>query len=234
MDRKYAEYLVKKTKDDYNLIAEDFSRKREMIWKELSFLRDQVIAGEKILDLGCGNGRFIELFKEQNIEYFGLDNSERLIEIAKKRYPRGKFQIADAFNLPFPDNFFDKVFSIAVLHHIPSDQYRTRFLEEVRRVLKPGGILILTVWYLWQKKTVWKFLLKNIFLKLIAKSNLDFTDVLIPWKDSQGKIRLQRYFHCFTKQGLQKLVKNTNLKIREISLLQSSAGHSNLLLIAEK
>lgn len=234
MDAEYAKYLLEKTRQDYNLIAQDFSSKRETFWEEFSFLKNWVMAGEKILDLGCGNGRLAELFKEKNIEYFGVDNSERLIEIAKKKYPRGKFQVAEAFNLPFPDNFFDKVFSLAVLHHIPSYEYRAKFLEEVKRVLKPEGILILTVWYLWLKKTIWKFFLKNVFLKLVRQSKLDFTDVIIPWKTSQGEILVQRYFHCFTKKELQKLAQNAKLKIREISLIKRSAKEINLLLIAEK
>lgn len=224
---------MEKTRQDYNLIAEDFSRKRERIWEEFDFLKSKVVSGEKVLDLGCGNGRFIEFFKKQGIEYFGVDNSERLIEIAKKRHPEGNFQVADSFNLPFPDNFFDKIISIAVLHHIPSYGKRTEFLKEAKRILKPKGVLILTVWYLWQKKTAWKLLLQNIFLKLTGRSKLDFNDIFIPWKDSQGKIRAQRYFHCFTKKELQKLAEKAGFKIKKISLFQRSAGFFNLVLILE-
>lgn len=235
MEKEYAEYLLNKTKEDYNLIAEEFSRTREEIWPEIKFLFDDyLVEGERVLDLGCGNGRFYQFFSDKNVDYIGVDNSERLIEIAKKRYPWGKFQVADALNLPFPDNFFDKILSIAILHHIPSSEYRIKFLNEIKRVLKPGGTLMLTVWYLWQKKTAWEFLLKNIFLKLVGESKLDFSDVFIPWKNSKGKILTQRYFHCFTKKELQKLAKNVGLKVRKIDLLRRSAGHYNLLLMAEK
>ena len=235
MEKEYAEYLLNKTKEDYNLIAEEFSRTREEIWPEIKFLFDDyLVEGERVLDLGCGNGRFYQFFSDKNVDYIGVDNSERLIEIAKKRYPWGKFQVADALNLPFPDNFFDKILSIAILHHIPSSEYRIKFLNEIKRVLKPGGTLMLTVWYLWQKKTAWEFLLKNIFLKLVGESKLDFSDVFIPWKNSKGKILSQRYFHCFTKKELQKLAKNVGLKVRKIDLLRRSAGHYNLLLMAEK
>lgn len=235
MEKEYAEYLLNKTKEDYNLIAEEFSRTREEIWPEIKFLFDDyLVEGERVLDLGCGNGRFYQFFSDKNVDYIGVDNSERLIEIAKKRYPWGKFQVADALNLPFPDNFFDKILSIAILHHIPSSEYRIKFLNEIKRVLKPGGTLMLTVWYLWQKKTAWEFLLKNIFLKLVGESKLDFSDVFIPWKNSKGKILTQRYFHCFTKKELQNLAKNVGLKVRKIDLLRRSAGHYNLLLMAEK
>ncbi|GAH26634.1 unnamed protein product, partial [marine sediment metagenome] len=61
MKKDYAEYLLKKTKEDYNLIAEDFSRTRWNIWAEFSIFRDYVKGGDEILDIGCGNGRLLEL-----------------------------------------------------------------------------------------------------------------------------------------------------------------------------
>ncbi len=77
-----------KTRNDYNLIAEDFSTTRYLIWPEIKFLFDKYFfPGEKVLDLGCGNGRYFECLKKKKVNYFGLDNSEKLIEIAKARYP---------------------------------------------------------------------------------------------------------------------------------------------------
>ena len=123
MDREYAEYLLKKTKGDYNLIAEDFSRTREYVPEERKKLLLQYITpGERVLDWGCGNGRFYEVFKE--IDYYGVDISEKMIGIAKTKYPKAKFQVVEPSSLPFPNNFFDKIFSFAVFHHIPSDRFR--------------------------------------------------------------------------------------------------------------
>ena len=70
MDRNYAEYFLKKTIQDYNLISEEFSRTRERIWLEMRFLFDDyLIPGERVLDIGCGNGRFLEIFKEKKLEF---------------------------------------------------------------------------------------------------------------------------------------------------------------------
>ena len=121
MKKDYALYLLEKTRQDYNLIADDFSRTRSSIWLETKALFDKYLsAGERVLDLGCGNGRYYEYFKEKGLDYHGLDNSEKLVEVARKRYKEADFQVGDALNLPFSDNFFDKVISIAVFHHIPS------------------------------------------------------------------------------------------------------------------
>lgn len=233
MERQYAEYLLKKTREDYNLIAEDFSRTRYSAWPEFSIFTNFIKEGDKVLDVGCGNGRLLELLKDKKIYYTGVDISEKLIRLAQEKYPQNNFLIADNLNLPFSDDNFDKVFSVAVLHNIPSNELRNKALLELNRVLKPGGLLFITVWYLWQKKTAWKSLIKNTFLKLTGRSKLDFNDIFIPWKDSQGEIRAQRYFHCFTKKELQKLAENTGFKIKKIDLIRRSAGFFNLLLIAE-
>jgi len=212
MDKEYAKYLLKKTQEDYNLIAEDYARTRQFTW-DIKNLAEYVNSGEKILDLGCGNGRLLEILKGKRVNYIGLDNSQKLLEIAKKNYPDEKFQVGDALNLPFPENFFDKVFSIRVLPHIPSKEFQLQFLKEAKRVLKPRGNLILTGWYVYGLTVKKNFLLmiENVFLKIIGKSKLDFGDALIPW----GK-KVMRYYHYFTKRELKKLTEESGLKIKKI------------------
>jgi len=140
MEREYAEYLLRKTRENYNITADEFSRTREKPWEEVSFLfSDYLKEGDNVLDLGCGNGRYFEFFKSKKTKYIGLDNSEKLIEIAKKKYGDNNFITADALNLPFTDNSFDKVYSLAILHHFPSKELRNQFLTQIKRVLKPGG-----------------------------------------------------------------------------------------------
>lgn len=235
MDKEYAKYLLKKTQQDYNLIAKEFSSSREKVWEELTFLKELILVGEKVLDLGCGNGRFYELFKDKPLDYYGVDISENLITIAKSRYPGVKFKVIDGLNFPFPNNYFDKIYSIAVFHHIPSEEFRLRFLKEARRVLKPGGYFILTVWNLWKRKKGWKLLLKFALLKLIRKSRLDFGDVFLPWKNSQGKIIVQRYFHYFTKGELKKVVSQANFQIKKIGTFSRARGkENNIYLVIQK
>jgi len=170
-----------------------------------------------------------------------------LIEIAKKNYlhppqvfakqkfgrARAKFQIADALNLPFPENFFDKVYSISVLHNIPSRECQLQYLKEAKKVLKPGGLLILRVWDFWRRKAFPKLFLKYTFLKLIEKSKLDFFDVFLSWKDSKGKVLVERYFHCFRKKELENLAKKVGFKIKEI-WRTGKDPRTNIYLIAQK
>lgn len=230
MNRDYANYLLQKTKEDYNLIAEDFSSTRSFIWPELNVLTNYVKDYEKVLDLGCGNGRLFEIFKNKEIEYFGIDNSEKLIGIAKKNIPFINFQIADALKLPFPDNYFDKVFSVAVLHHIPSKEFRLQFFKEIKRVLKPKGELILTVWGLWRNKRFLKLIFRFNLLKIFKKTKLDINDIFVPWQN-----KTDRYIHCFTKTELKKLTKESGLKVEEVKILtRQGTLNSNILLVARK
>lgn len=238
MDKEYAQYLLKKTIEDYNSIAEDYSRTREFTW-DIENLVQYITEGDKILDLGCGNGRLLKVIQGKNIDYIGADQSEGLIEIAKRKYPEAKFQAVDAFNLPFPNNYFDAIFCIRAFHHVPSKELRHKFLAEVRRVLRPGGLLVMTVWYTWSRRSKENFwrVVKNMFSKFIGISKLDFGDAFVPW----GK-KATRYYHFFTQNELKVLLKENNFKAKEIGVLCRPAeitrmlgGHScDIKAIAEK
>jgi len=85
MDKNYAQYLLYKTRENYDLIAEPFSGTRQFIWEDLKPLAEYVKDGDKVLDVGCGNGRLLELFQGKNADYIGVDSSEELIKIAKNK-----------------------------------------------------------------------------------------------------------------------------------------------------
>lgn len=229
MKEDYANYILQKNKENYNLIAEDFSKTRENPWEEFRPLFDHYLKkGERVLDLGCGNGRYFDWFKEKEVDYFGVDNSEKLIQNAKEKNPKAKFVYADAFELPFAGNSFDKVYCIAVLHHIPSKKLRMKFLEQIKKVLKPEGILILTVWKINQKKEILTFI-KYFFLKLFGFSKMDYKDV---WKDWGNYSK--RYYHFFSKKELIKLIKNSGFKICESGVLKNKKGNRQNFYITAK
>jgi len=229
MKKEYAENLLKKTKQDYNKIAPEFSATRYQIWEETKFLfNGYVMPGDKVLDLGCGNGRFFEFLKDKDIDYIGVDFSEKLIEIAKEKYPKIKFQVADALNLPSPNNYFDKIYSIAVLHHIPSEKFRIQFFEEVRRILKPNGFFILTVWKTESKKNLNLFI-KNTALRLTGR--LEKGDTFRPW----GNKDAERYFHYLSEKELTDLAERTKFKIIKQGVITNERGNrKNIYLIVQK
>lgn len=110
--------------------------------------------GEKILDLSSPKLTSLYIAENFNSEVFAVDvykaeieNWRRLIEMidsSKRRFKHLKLTVADGRKLPYKDNFFDKIFSISVLEHIPDNGDKKTILELVR-VLKPGGTLVFSV-----------------------------------------------------------------------------------------
>lgn len=95
-----------------------------------------------ILDVGCGEGEFLEICQDAGIECFGVDISSYALKKAKSRV-KGDFFRADLEKekLPYNDNFFDAVCSFDLLEHLNSPEVLFR---ESRRVLKKNGVLFLT------------------------------------------------------------------------------------------
>ncbi|MFP4022785.1 MAG: class I SAM-dependent methyltransferase [Candidatus Paceibacterota bacterium] len=230
MKKETAEKILKMSEKEYDEYASEFSNSRQFFWDELKFLKEYVNSGNSVLDIGCGNGRLSDLFKNEDIDYTGIDFSKQLIEIAKKeRGKNGTFVQATALDLPFKDSSFDKVFSIAVLHHIPSKEKRDRFISEAHRVLKPNGICVLTVWNTFQSRFI-KTHLEHSLKKVLGRSNLDFGDMIIPF----GKQKRQRYIHSFTKTGLRRLFEKSGFSNISVQKVKRKSGQSNLVIIAQK
>jgi len=241
MKLKYAQYLIKKTRDDYEKIAKFFFLKRRFFWPELEKIKDYIKDGDKVLDFGCGHGRLLLPLKNKKINYIGVDSSSKILKIAKKSFPEHEFKILNKLSLPFPDSLFNVICCIAAIHHIPSKNFRLKLLKEFERTIKKDGFLILTVWYLWKgkKKIIFRYILKWFLdktrcLVFRKKPGLDFRDLFIPWKDEKGKIITNRYFHAFSKRELAKLVKKSGFKIKKLEIVKRGKNLANILIVATK
>lgn len=230
MKEELARKIMKDSAAGYEKIAEQFSRTRSSFWKELDFIKKEISEGDNVLDLGCGNGRLYEFLKDKKIDYTGVDSSEGLLKLAREKYGEtAKFVKGDALNLPFADESFDKIVSIAVLHHIPSKESRKKFLSEARRVLKKDGLLIISVWNMRQRKYA-PLLIKNAFLKLIGLSALDFGDAYLGW----NKEKNVRFLHAFGKREFKKLLEESGFSVERLAFVKRKSGQGNLLAIVEK
>ncbi len=123
---------------------------REVFWKK-EISRLGLKPGKKVLDMGCGEGILLDrLKKDYQIEGFGVDNSYKTIERAKKNSLfQHDFRLAEATTLPFPDLFFDVVISFDTLEHV---QDKDQSLAEIGRVLKKHGRLLI---YTINKNQAW-------------------------------------------------------------------------------
>ena len=200
-------------------LARDYDLKRKKPWSALaSFLnylktKDYHLDG-KILDLGCGNGRNLELFKSNYL--IGIDNSLEFLKIAKERKFHDKlnpqFILSDMKVLPLRPNSIDTIFSIAALHHIERVQNRQLLINQLYKILRKSGLLLITVWRRYQKRFRDYFIidhLKRIFslkFKQLQKDQglEDFGDILIPWNVANLNKTYERYYHLYTKAEIKR------------------------------
>jgi ubiquinone/menaquinone biosynthesis C-methylase UbiE len=103
--------------------------------------RLKVVEGERVLDLGCGPGDGAARLTKKRAIAIGLDYSQGMLDTAKKEAGlKGRLTRGDAGRLPFRDGAFDKLVCTNSFHHYPN---HVASLKEMRRVLKPGGLLVL-------------------------------------------------------------------------------------------
>ncbi|MBX2825783.1 MAG: class I SAM-dependent methyltransferase [Gammaproteobacteria bacterium] len=103
------------------------------------FRRWNISANSKVLDLGCGVGTF-DAGLEALCDLHGCDPSSESIRIASEHNAHTRYAVTDDEKLPYPDNHFDLIFTINVMHHVPPEQW-DRFLREAHSKLKPGAPL---------------------------------------------------------------------------------------------
>jgi ubiquinone/menaquinone biosynthesis C-methylase UbiE len=227
MHKSLAKQLIKTNEKSYDFIAEDFAHTRAHPWQEMKDFMPFIKEGAAVLDIGCGSGRTFDLLEEKKVQFTGTDISEGMLEHCKKKYEDNVlnpvFEKADAADLPYDDNAFDVVTGIAVLHHLPSYELRKKALEEMKRVVKPGGYILLTNWNLWQLKYA-KRVLQFGFKQLFTEDRYDFGDVMIPWVTKTAVVK--RYYHAFTLSSLKRLAENADLELIEHKLYPPQKKHS--------
>lgn len=230
MKKDLVQALLKKVKDEYEFLAEDFSNTRQRQWVETISLVEYIQAGDKVLDWGCGNGRLYQLLLNKQVSYLGIDNCKGLIAKAQAKYPDAEWLLGS--DIPYQS--FDKILAIASWHHLPGQRLRLEKMEEFHDRLKLNGYLLLTTWNLKQKRYFWLWLknnLRNIF------SDYDWNDILVPWHARNKTV--YRYYHNFSKRALSKVAKQAGFEVEDCFYSHKGARSNwwsgyNLVLIAKK
>jgi ubiquinone/menaquinone biosynthesis C-methylase UbiE len=135
--------------ETYDRIAAHFSATREYAWPEVETFLDGR-TGRRALDLGCGNGRHAELLAARVETVVGFDLSRGLLREARGRATERGFDAGlvqgDAAALPFRPDRFDLAVYVATLHHLRPRSGRLGSLDELARVLAPGGRALVSAW----------------------------------------------------------------------------------------
>lgn len=209
MLKDFADKIIEQTERNYDTIAGHFSTTRYDAWPEFGSLKTLMqsvrpIRELALLDIGCGNGRLAAAIPV--VHYTGLDLSSQLLTIAQQRFPNHTFVHGSILQLPFPDAQFDVVACVATLQHIPSAEYRRQALAEINRVLKPGGTLFMLNWNLAEQPQYQQYTANQA-------DGYDVGDYLIPWKNDQGEVLAQRYYHGFGIAEIAELTEDAEFKV---------------------
>lgn len=137
----------------------------------------------------------------------GIDNCEAFVTMCVKN--RLDVQQGDMTELPFEDESANHIINIAAFHHLSTHERRVKALQEFKRVLKPGGKVLLSVWSIFQPEKT-------------KRSFSHFGDNFVPWKDpnygndkvSYAKIQM-RYYYIFKIEELFKLITDSGLNVIE-------------------
>ena len=150
----------------------------------------------KLLNIGCAHGPDFLPFKD-GFDLYGVDFSPEMLKFAEKYSQKFGFAVeltlADVRRLPYPDDTFDWAISVATYHHVKGEDH-LEALNELKRVLKPGGEAFITVWNRWQPRFWFKP-----------------KEVGVPWR-KKGKT-LYRYYYLFSYPELERLAKKAGFEV---------------------
>ncbi len=175
-------------KESYDQIAEYFSITRIFTWKWTDDFINKLNNNSLVLDIGSGNGRNT---KYNNCIIFGIDISFKQLQMNSCK---NKYDVqANMINIPYRDNFFDAIISIASFHHLSTVEEREMSLKEMKRILIPNGKILLSVWSITQPKKI----------KLIFNN---YGDTIINWTTKDRKFVIPRYYYIFKIDEIKNLL----------------------------
>ncbi len=190
-----------------------FDATRQQPWAGWNALRPCLKAGMRVLDVGCGNGRFGTFLARQlgeaGFTYTGIDSSAALLERARQMLAGvdARLELRDLVEQPLAEHAasFDLVALFGVLHHMPGAARRLELMRQLAGVVAPGGLLVFTEW---------RFMdVPHLSQRVIAWGD-DFEvepgDYLLDWRRGETALR---YCHAVDAAEHARLVAATGMPL---------------------
>jgi len=236
MDNKTITLLNRVNKEFYQTVYTDFDKSRGYFWKGWERLLKLLPKNRplRVLDIGCGNGRFYEFLQSNGIEidYLGIDNSAELLDIAIKKYSKAKFKKVDIIKESL-DNYkdYDLIVSFGVFHHIPSLKLRKAFINTLSKSLNSTGILAISFWQFTKSKNLTKRVVdfENIGITL---DKIEKGDYLLDWQRGSKALR---YCHEVNENEMNFMIDDDeNIVLLDTFNADGKTGELNLYMIVKK
>lgn len=176
--------------DTYKHIADEFSDSRAYLWESVKTFMTRLPPYSHVLEVGCGNGKNLALPKRKDLLLSGCDLTHKFCEMTTQK----GFDCPQVNNmyLPYRDNSFDYLLSIAVIHHLSQEERRMQCVREMVRILKPRGELLLQVWAKEQPPE--------------SRRHFSEDDNLVSWINPAKTKTAKRFYHVFSEHELTRLL----------------------------
>jgi SAM-dependent methyltransferase len=224
----------------YTRMAHEFSVTREYPWPGWAPIGEYLASLQKsikVLDVGCGNGRFGEYLETCGLKfsYWGLDSTPRLLELAKKRLRSiGKVTLLTGdlydelihFTNRLKGERFDLIGVFGVMHHVAGGETRENTLKQLQQLLDDHGILAVSYWQFGEGKRFEKKMIDpGRVLSAKISQDLEPGDAILNWNDNP---KLARYCHLATEHEAEELARRSGLKIVKRYRADGKSGRLNL------
>jgi ubiquinone/menaquinone biosynthesis C-methylase UbiE len=201
----------------YNLMADEFDKTRVRLWGCVKTYLDSFKSNSFILDVGCGNGKYMSYRSDLIIK--GVDISIELVKICRnKGFDVCQGNMTNLYQ--FDDNTFDGLLAVASYHHLDNEEDRKKALEEMYRVLKIGGRCFIEVWAKEQTTN------DNKHTSQFTNNNN-----LVKWTSSKTGEVYYRYYNIYSNNELLEEV----IKLKpEFKVIEYGFEKGNYYIILEK
>jgi len=132
--------------DPYRRVAGIYDRLFEPLnrgLRQLGLRMFPLEQGQKVLDVGCGTGVHLDLYRKSGCELYGIDSSPSMLDVARARLgEEADLRLSDATNMPYESDTFDLVLCMLALHEMDQPE-RMSVISEMKRVLRADGRILL-------------------------------------------------------------------------------------------
>ncbi len=225
MDKRTADRLNEINRAFYRTTAGHFDESRQRAWPGWERLTAYLRAPLRVLDVGCGNGRFgrflAQRFGRSALRYQGLDNNPELLARARQALSgvNAVLEERDVIAQPPDSGSFDLVVAFGVLHHVPGQRQRQDFVRRLAGCVGPGGVLAFACWRFYEYERF-----RRRIVPWPEGFAVEPNDFMLDWRGGQ---RALRYCHYVDDAEHAALIAATGLTVLDDYRADGESGDLN-------